>query len=282
MLFDKRSFAAVLLLGIAGGQAARAQVHDNAQLFQPQAVSRADERIEDMRKRFHKTLLLETFEEPPADRVKDINLNDSKMREELFEQWVKDRVAAEKVDGVYVLICMEPKAVRVAVNPDDTRAVFTKENQKRLRQMVIDRIQPDNPNQALFWRWANSVRQKRRNDDGLLDVVGYVGEKLRWNEPVDTSRFLEGLMIIAGVLCFWTLLVMVRARLRKWTPAESGVHIEDEGGRSIAVLGGGIGAVSGQWLVNSLFRRRRRPAPSLTGNVPAEAANNPDNLPEEP
>jgi hypothetical protein len=49
---------------------------------------------------------------------------------------------------------------------------------------------------------------------------------------------------------------MVRARLRKRGPASAGVHDADDSGRSIAVLGGGIGAVSGQWLVNRLFGRR--------------------------
>jgi hypothetical protein len=173
---------------------------------------------------------------------------------------------------------MEPKVIRVAVSPKDTERVFTKRNQKFLSDLVIDRIQPDNPSQGEVQRLVNSLRKKRRNDDGLLAVVDYVAGKLESNGPVDESRFLMGLMIIGGVLCFWTLLVMVRSRLRKWTPAEAGVHLEDESGRSIAVLGGGIGAVSGQWLFNRLTRRWRRPAVPVTTEAPKQ----PDHLPEEP
>ncbi len=282
MMLDKRLSEAVLLLGAVFAPAARAQVHDNAHLFQPQAVTRAEQRIEDMRKRFHKTLLLETIEAPPAERVKDINLGDARMRNAFFDDYVAERIKAEKLDGIYVLICMGPKVVRVAVSPEDTRAVFTERNQKFLRNLVIDRIQPENPNQGEIQRFVNSLRKKRRNDDGLLAAVDYVAGKLESNGPVDASRFLIGLMIVAGVLVFWTLTVMVRSRLRKWTPAEAGVRLEDEGGRSIAVLGGGIGAVSGQWLFNRLTRRWRRPAAPVTENATAEAPRQPEHFPEEP
>jgi hypothetical protein len=282
MLFKRRLSAAVFLVGIVVTPAARAQVHDNAQLFSPEAIRKADQRIEEMRRRFGKTLLIETLQAPPEECVKDINLGDAKMRDEFFAAWVDNAIDEAKLDGIYVLICREPKVVRVAVHPDSTTAVFTKRNQKFLHDLIIDRIQPDNPNQGDVQRLVNSLRKKRRNDDGLLAAVDYVAGKLESNGPVDESRFLMGLMIIAGVLCFWTLLVMMRGRLRKWTPAEAGVHVEDEGGRSIAVLGGGIGAVSGQWLFSRLTRRWRRPPATVAENVPAEEPKPSDHFPEEP
>src|SRR5579863_1385682 len=123
MLFDKRLSTAVLLLGIVSAPAARAQIRDEAHLFQSQAISKAEQRIEEMRRRFGKTLLLETLQAPPPECVKDINLGDAKMRKEFFDAWVEKAIEDSKLNGIYVLICMEPEVVRVAVFPDDTASV---------------------------------------------------------------------------------------------------------------------------------------------------------------
>ena len=239
MLLGKRSSAAVLLAWLgcfAAVPAVRAQVEDEAHLFHAQAIGKANQRIEEMRQRFGKTLRLETIASPPAERVRQINLGDAKMREEFFEEWIKERIAATKLDGIYVLVCLEPRYVRVAVHPDEIGdTLFTEEDQKFLHKMLD--------------HWL--VKQ-HRNDDHLLIAVDYVGDKLSSHAPVAMTQWLLGLSVIGGVLCFWALLVMVRARLHKRTPAETGVRVEDESGRSIAVLGGGIGAVSGQWLFDRL------------------------------
>src|SRR5262249_10318977 len=170
----------------------------------------------------------------------------------------------------------EPRHIQVVVRPDETEQVFTRRNQQFLRGLLVDRIQPDNPDQGGVQRLLNSMRKTRRNDDGLLAAVDYVEGKLEYNRPVDQTNWLWGVAIIGGVLVCWAFLVVVRYRLRKHTPPEAGVRVEDESGRSIAVLGGGIGAVSGQWLFDRITGRWRRPAAEATaaaGSAPPRDPN---------
>src|SRR5262249_58651952 len=86
----------------------------------------------------------------------------------------------------------------------------------------------------------------------------------RWTRtgPADMTRWYEGLAVMGGMLGAWVVLGLASRKLRKGTPAEAGVHHGDDSGRSIAVLGGGIGAVCGQWLVDRWSHRRQpRPVP---------------------
>lgn len=269
MLLGKRLSAAVLLAWVgclAAVPAARAQVEDAAHLFHPQAVRKADQRIEEMRQRFGKTLRIETIDAPPAERVRKINLGDAKMRDEDFDQWTRERIAAAKLDGIYVLVCLKPRYVRVTVHPDEIgETLFTEDDQRFLHRLMD--------------RW---LQKQHRNDDHLLIAVDYVGDKLSSHAPVDMTQWLLGLSVIGGILCFWALLGTIRVRLRKRTPAEAGVRVEDESGRSIAVLGGGIGAVSGQWLFDRLTRPRRRSAAPVPQNLTAPEREQPEHFPEEP
>jgi len=265
MLLRKR-LAAVLVAwvgGLVAAPLARAQVKDDAHLFQPPAIRTADLRIDEMRGRFNKTLLIETFSAPPTERVKAVNLGDAKMRAALFDKWVAERVQQTKLNGIYVLICVQPEHVHVAVSPEDNEELFTERNQEFLQGHLL-----------------RALRKRRRIDDGLIVAVNYVGGKLESNEPVDWSRWLEGMSAVGGVVCFWVLLVTVRARLRKHTPSGAGVRIEDESGRSIAVLGGGIGAVSGQWLFDRLTRRHPLAAPATENE--ATPSLHAEHFPEEP
>lgn len=279
-MMTSRRFVWTLLVGVAGCLAAapavRAQVQDEAHLFSPEAIKKANQRIEEFRKRFGKGLILATFKTPPEEQARAINFDDARMRKKFFNDWIERNSAKAHLDGIYVLICEKPMFIQMVVSPPETEQVFTSLNQRRLRELLIDRLQPANPNQGLFNRFLNSVRKKRKNDDGLLAAVDYVEEKLDYNRPVDRTNWLLSLGTIGVVLGFWSLLVLVRARLRKRTPAAAGVGVEDESGRSIAVLGGGIGAVSGQWLFDKIFRRRKQPAAAAAGAVDVE------DLPGEP
>jgi len=255
---------------VAAAPAARAQVHDGAKLFKPEAIEKADQQIKHIRERYGRGLVIETVSAVPPDRAKRYNLKDAGQRKECFEDWANERIRAERLNGISVLICLEPRHIQVTVT-EGTENLFTEWNRRQLHALLVDKLQPDNPDQSGVQEFFNKLRKKRSNDDGLLAAVGYVESKLEWNRPVDQTNWLIGLGIMAGILIFWMFLGLIRLRLRKRTPAGSGVRAEDESGRSIAVLGGGIGAVSGEWLferVRSVGRRvRHGPAPH-----PGEAA----------
>jgi hypothetical protein len=269
----KRSSWPVLLACgglLAAAPPVRAQVHDGAKLFKPEAIQKADKQIEQIREMFGKGLVIESVYEAPPDRAKSANLKDAKQRKEFFDKWAQERIRALRVNGVYVLICLEPRHIEVTVT-EGTEKLFTEWNQRQLHRLLVDKLQPDNPDQGGVQELFNKLRKKRSNDDGLLAAVHYVEAKLDWNRPVDQTNWLIGLGIIGGLLAFWMLLGLVRMRLRRRTPAGAGVREEDESGRSIAVLGGGIGAVSGEWLFDRVRSAGRRVRHGVAPQ-PAEAA----------
>jgi hypothetical protein len=88
--------------------AARAQVHDNAHIFGPQAVTDAEAAMQRMQDKFGKQFVVETFPAVPDDQKAALQ---QKGKEAFFKDWKVSRAQALKVNGVYVLICMDPKFI---------------------------------------------------------------------------------------------------------------------------------------------------------------------------
>jgi hypothetical protein len=232
-----------------------AQITDDAGLFRAETLSQAETRIQQIREQTGKQVAVWTIKELPKERAAKINLDDAGQRKELFEELVREHIKKLDLQGVHLLVCQDPPHIGITVT-EDTEALFGKWYREHLKGRMIGKFQPDNPDQHLFKALRNKLRSGPNPNAGLLEALDYVGTKLDYNRPIDQTNLYLGLVIMAGMIGAWVFLGMVRARLRKRGPASAGVHDADDSGRSIAVLGGGIGAVSGQWLVNRLFGRR--------------------------
>jgi hypothetical protein len=262
--------------------ALHAEVIDGAGLFKPGTVKQADQDIAKMREETHKDLVVVTMVKPPED-AKSANLEDAGELRRLFGKWMEGRVKGTDFDGVYVVICQKPRHIQVMVYPEKTQEQFTAWYQKLLLRRLIGKIQPDNPNQTIpqeFWnRNVAKLWRKDGADAGLREAVTFVSSTFDSLRPVDKENFYLSLGIMGGMLIFWLILSIARGQLRKRGPKEAGVYDADDSGRSIAVLGGGIGAVAGEWLVQHVFRRKPDvsvPAPLVT-ELPPE-----DGLPPAP
>ncbi len=273
-----------------------AQVEDDAAMFKAETRKEAERRIERIREKTGKSILVVTINRLPVAEANKINMGDAGQRKELFRTIARERMEAAHLEGVLLLICETPskddipenlrnvKHIEIAAS-DDTELLFGPWYRDHLKGRMIGSIQPDNPDQHLFRALSNRLRTSHDPDKGILAAIEYVGNKIEWNMPVDQSNLVIGLGIMAGVLGFWLVLGLVRARLRNKGPAEAGVVHADESGRSIAVLGGGIGAVSGQWVFNRLFRHRKPepvPAPAPASEEPSHEGEETPPEPEAP
>jgi hypothetical protein len=95
-------------------------------------------------------LLVETFETPPkgdADKVKAMNPGD---REKFFREIALERVKAEKLSGVYVLVCKSPASLYVETTAD---AGLPADTGKKVRDALL----------AAF--------KEKKFDDGLAKAV---------------------------------------------------------------------------------------------------------------
>jgi len=131
------AFVALLgLLGPAGrAHAMTAEVRDEAGFFTPQAVKRANEVIEEVERKYHKDLLIETVRHVPEGERKEATSTDPKAKSRFFAEWAVRRAREPRVNGIYVLITREPGHVEVAVG-NHTRSVFPDEERHKLAQIL--------------------------------------------------------------------------------------------------------------------------------------------------
>src|SRR5262249_14918099 len=151
-------------------------------------------------------------------------------------------------------ICLEPRELYIKVT-QAKEEFFTRRNLNNLDRLLKGKLVDDFPHRGAHWPW-----KKRDNDEALLAGIDFIERKFDYNRPVDMTSWAGGRGAIGAARGGGAVRGGARVRPRKRTPPGAGVPPEDESGRSIAVLGGGIGAVTGQWLSALLFRRRRREA----------------------
>ena len=239
--------AQAALGGAVGGPAAQAWeafadspglgVNDRAGLFSADAVARARESIRQFRHDYHRDLFIETFPHvPDADR-KDVSSMWTRSRERYFTDWAKRRANAVGVDGVYVLICKDPKHVHVLVHPDTPEQAFTDDNAKELRR----RLERQLPKSA---------------DTALNDAVEYVREAVKENLAAREAAaasipFATVAWILGAVLGAWLLLSLARAVLhRRAAGAADPGHVS----LTSAFFAGLFGTTAGHWVYDRLFR----------------------------
>jgi hypothetical protein len=135
--------AAVLLLPAA----LRADVHDNASIFSPAAVDKANTDLAAMHRRHNKDLVIETFASVPDDQKSKLQ---SDGKDAFFASWLSARAKELSVNGVYVLICMDPKHVQVAAGKETrARGDFTENDVKSLREHLQKSLGAKQYDQAL-------------------------------------------------------------------------------------------------------------------------------------
>ena len=114
--------AVVLGWLLAGGQAIAAvpEVRDDGHFFKPETLKKANDIIREIHDEFKQDLVIETFQTPPGgeEKAKQLKATTGEARERFFKDWLRQRAEAERVGGVYVLICRSPGHVEVGTGPN--------------------------------------------------------------------------------------------------------------------------------------------------------------------
>jgi hypothetical protein len=225
-----------LLLGLGLVAPARAAdgVEDGAGLFSRAARIKADDAIEDIHRRTHKDILIETVRKLPEARLKEYRaLKTPADRARFFQSLAEERARRADVDGVCVLLCRAPaeeeprhglsrflpRAMREQVEPQVVgRAVIVwpASNDASFSEKARDRLD------ALF---ADIKPAAHNQDKVLLEAVTFAGDELQANvrgaPPIDTIRWTDAVWAAAALAGAWVVLGAVRVRVaaRQGTPA---------------------------------------------------------------
>jgi uncharacterized membrane protein YgcG len=122
-------------------------VYDEAKLFSEAARQEADQAIAEIRRRYRKDLFIETMANP---RGKDANSLGGVERPKFFRELAAERAKKNGVQGIYVLISLNPKYVQVlSDNATRKEGLFTAANDQALADKIIAKLKANAPNEAL-------------------------------------------------------------------------------------------------------------------------------------
>jgi hypothetical protein len=243
-------------------------IRDEAKLFNEKTLQEGLGRIDTIFDLNEKEVVIRTIKELPEELTKKYNLRDAGHLEELFGNLAREEMKAEKIQGVHLLVSTVPQHIQITVS-EDSDHLFGKWYREHLKGRMIGKFQPDSSDQNVLRKVRNKMRSANPNE-GLIESLDYVALKLDYNRPIDHTNFKLGSVAIGGLLGLGAILGVLRSRLRQTTPADAGVHDVEDSGRSIAVLGGGIGAVTGLWISNKLFGPRA-PSEPVAAETPPPA-----------
>jgi uncharacterized membrane protein YgcG len=203
-------------------------VKDDAALFSADAVRQAEEQIQTLHRRARQDLLIETISAVPADKAGPLKSN----RNRFFAEWAQERAEVSGVNGVYVLICAEPRHVQVFVSPD-AREAFPDKDREKLRKSLSGKL------------------GRKAYDDALLDAVESVRDRLDPSHVAAArANWWWVLWVILGIVGVWLVVGLVRSLLGSSAGQTPGA------GPGGGILAGMFGASAGSWIYHALFRRR--------------------------
>ncbi|HYV38068.1 MAG TPA: TPM domain-containing protein [Gemmataceae bacterium] len=135
------------------------EIRDDGKFFSAAAIKKADEHIRDIYRKYQRDVLIETIATVPQADMEKIKAMDAKGKAAYFLKWAKDRSGERVVNGIYVLICKEPRHLLVGINENEPRK-FTPE----IRAAVEDAFRKE--------------FKEERYDSGLEMAIRVIEEKL--------------------------------------------------------------------------------------------------------
>jgi hypothetical protein len=262
---------AVVAWLVAVGPAAAAlvpEVRDEANLFKPETIKKANEEIKEIHHRYHRDLLVETFKTVPAGKEQEAKSDDRATRERFFAEWALKRARDQEVNGVYLLICKEPGHVELLVGNETRQKAFTNRNRDKLKEILVGRF------------------KDHQFDKGLLEGIDYVRLTLQENlgtaagppappiqhSPTPRTHLAAAPSVspLLGWLCIGVVVLLVVwlvvGLIRSFTGGGGGGGYGygpgggmgggggGGGGFLTGLIGGMFGAAAGSWMYDRFFR----------------------------
>ena len=163
------------MLTLAAVRSPAGTIIDGAHIFSSTAVAQAQQAIDQIRIRHQKDLNVETIASVPPDQQGAL---EAQGKNAFFEQWARERAKAMGTNGVYLLVCMEPRHLQVEVgNRTETRE-FTAADRDALRTQLISQF------------------KARQYDAGLTDAANFVLERMDANTSQSTVPANQGTGIV--------------------------------------------------------------------------------------
>jgi hypothetical protein len=262
---------------------------DGLDLFRPEVAARADALIRDMREKYRFDVRVETLVLPDDERLTVERMPKQKAKAEYFTRLGIERADKAGVNGLYILICLNPRYIQVTTYPDSTAALLSRNSRKQLHDLLqrglrgakADGGHVDAAEAAAGFGWR--ARPPTGPDAALLETLQKVNAILyaRAGNPNAVAPVSIGIVLAAGV-GLWFVLTLLQRRLAKRAP-DSGIAGPGQPDRGPALLAARFGSTAALWIYDRLFYGPPdlpavASAPAESREMPAVAIGSPSDL----
>jgi hypothetical protein len=244
----------ICLAGVTRADERPSAIRDAAGLFRADIVARAEQQIDDIRRAYDRNLFVETVPSASPRKWHWKWFLGTREVNRILQEQAEKRADAAGADGIYVVICNDPRDVHVVVRPADDPA-FTPHDAETLRRTIARLPRDSSPDEAL----RSLVRQVQ----SILQAHASRGQ----STSVVHQFVLAGLL--GGGVGLWLVLCLIRFKMRA-RHAGSTVEesVEEKVRRRPALLGAMFGFPAGHWIYDKLY-----PAPNgKSGPLPSPEA----------
>lgn len=229
-------------------------VRDEAKVFSPDAVGKANEMIRRMFTDHKKELLVETLAAIPSVDKGGPDLKNNSATRKWIDEYALGRFKANSVDGVYLLLIQEPRKYQFEIGTKTQQKAFTTANRLEAEKLIIPLL------------------KEKKMDEALLALVSFVNEKYTEHHQPAGNRNRGAQPVVAqqgennpilGYLCLGALvlggIMLVMGLIRGFSGMGGGGGMGGPGygggggGFFSNFLGGMFGAAAGMWMYDSFF-----------------------------
>jgi uncharacterized protein len=171
-------------------------VHDYADVFSPEGERKAQQTIDQIRQKHKRELLVETYKEVPAEKRQELQ---QKGNQRFFADWAAERGRAEKIDGIVVLLSLNPKHMTVAVGNETQKQLFTLADRDEMVKPALQALSQNRYDEFLT-RTADFALKRMDENKAAAARSGAAGAAGRSNTP-RTGCGSVGMGNMGGFLC---------------------------------------------------------------------------------
>ncbi len=232
---------------------ADAGIRDEAGLFSPEAVRKAEAVVRKMASEHKKELYIETLATLPSVEKGGPDLKNDAATRKWLNEYAIGRAKSHSVDGVYFLLVKEPRKFQFEVGSKTQEKAFTQTNRVEAEKLIVPYL------------------KDRKMDEALSALVNFVSSKVTEHDRggnharVNHQGGAGGENSIMGYVCLGGLVIggifLMMGLFRAFTGmggggggGMGGPGMGGGGGGFMSnFLGGMFGAAAGMWMYDSFF-----------------------------
>lgn len=229
-------------------------VRDEAKVFSPETVAKANEMIRRMVTEHKKELLVETLAAIPSVEKGGPDLKNNAATKKWIQEYALGRAKSNSVDGVYLLLIQEPRKFQFEIGTKTQQKAFTIANRSEAEKKIIPLLKDNKMDEALL-ALVNFVQEKYTEHHQVA------GNRNRGVQPVAAQQGENNPLL--GYLCLGALvlggIMLVMGLIRGFSGMGGGGGMGGPGygggggGFFSNFLGGMFGAAAGMWMYDSFF-----------------------------